>query len=144
MSPSARLYAHASKDLGLHELPGPASQPRIAQAIRVSADWLNPDDSKTAWCGCIRGLWGLETGTGVPTAHYRAASWLMWGRIILRSEAQQGDTVVLHRTGGYHVALLDHFSCDGKSVWLLGGNQGNAVTVAAYDVAKIEGIRRGS
>lgn len=150
-----RLYEHALKDLGLREKEGPGSTPRIATAIKAAADWLDRDDSATAWCGCIRGLWGIETGTGVPRAHYRAASWLSWGKVIADARsgienAKQGDTVILRRTGGHHVALWDHL--DGgieqkhdhgaDRVWLLGGNQGDAVSLQRFKVADIVGIRR--
>lgn len=141
MSTSSDIYAHAMKDVGLHELPGSQSQPRIFQAIKVAALWLDGDDSKTAWCGCIRGLWGLETGTGVPREHYRAANWLKWGRAA--ELPVKGDTVIISRKGGHHVGLFDHFSTDLKGVWLLGGNQSDKVGVNKYDVTSILGIRRG-
>lgn len=148
---SLKLYQHALMDLGLHELPGPESAPRIALAIRVAASWLDRDDSETAWCGCIRGLWGLETGTGVPTEHYRAAAWMRWGKVITLKEARQGDTVVLQRTGGFHVGLLDRVPGpeeeDGR-VWVLGGNQGNragstgSVSIAPFERRLVVGVRR--
>lgn len=137
------LHAHATKDLGLKETPGPKSTPRIRLAIEAAARWLPNDDSQTAWCGCIRGLWGMETGTGCPPAHYRAAAWLTWGTPVpsLR-QALQGDTVILSRPGGNHVALLDRYSRDGKTVWLLGGNQSDSVSIAKFSAALIKGIRR--
>ncbi len=143
MNTSQKIYDHAARDLGLKETPGRASTPRIALAIASAASWLDPDDSQTAWCGCIRGLWGLETGTGVPPQHYRARHWLDWGREVSRQEAEQGDTVVLRRTGGHHVGLLDCLSPDGRWIYILGGNQNNATNVQKYDTGLIEGIRRG-
>lgn len=141
MTRSEQIYAHASKDLGLSELPGSKSAPRIQRAIRLSAAWLDDDDSVTAWCGCIRGLWGIETATGVPPAHYRAKSWLEWGQGIAGPAfAIKGDTVILHRPGGYHVALFDRFS--GNFVFTLGGNQSNAVNISRYRSTDIVGIRR--
>lgn len=134
------IYAHALKDLGLKETPGQASTPRIKLAIETSASWLNPDDSQTAWCGAIRGLWGLETGTGVPPEHYRAKSWLGWGEPIKLSEAMQGDTIVFKRPGGYHVALFNGVGTGVVNV--LGGNQSNAVNFSNYPTSNIVGIRR--
>lgn len=139
---SQAIYDHAKKDLGLKEVPGPKSAPRIALAIETAAKWLDRDDSETPWCGCIRGLWGLETGTGVPKEHFRAFSWSVWGYPVQQRGAKQGDTVVLKRSGGHHVGLLDHFSEDGKKVFLLGGNQSNAVTIAPFAVESIVSIRR--
>jgi uncharacterized protein (TIGR02594 family) len=140
MSTSDRLYAHASKDLGLAEVPGPKSHPRIRQAIEMAADWLDEDDSKTAWCGCIMGLWCYELDLGVPAARYRAASWLNWGMNIPLDSARKGDVVVLSRSGGNHVALFDRK--EGGQIYLLGGNQSNKVSVAPYSAGLVLGVRR--
>jgi uncharacterized protein (TIGR02594 family) len=131
------------KYLGLKEIPGPASDPTITAWIKQSASWLDGDDSKTAWCGCMRGAIGIATGTGAPPAHYRAASWAKWGRAVDITKPscwQQGDTIVMTRPGGNHVAVLDHVS--GKTAFLLGGNQSNAVTIARFDISKITHVRR--
>lgn len=138
---SQLIYDHARKDLGLKETPGKRSTPRIKQAINASAKWLNDDDSATPWCGCIRGLWGLETGTGVPKEHFRAASWLKWGAPVALADARRGDTVVLSRPGGNHVGLFDRE--ERGFIYLLGGNQSNAVTVAAFGKTLVKGVRRG-
>lgn len=141
---SQRLYEHALKDLGLKESPGRASTPRIRQAIVAAAGWLDPDDTVTAWCGCIRGLWGLETGTGVPSEHFRARSWMRWGSPVgTIREAVRGDTLIFQRKGGFHVALFDRLGPDGARVFVLGGNQSNMVSVAPYRMDTLEAIRRG-
>jgi uncharacterized protein (TIGR02594 family) len=136
-----KLYKHAKQDLGLKETPGKGSTLRIRQAIKRAAGWLDGDDSVTAWCGCIRGLWGLETGTGVPKEHYRAKSWLEWGRPVNLEDAVPGDTVVLKRPGGYHVGLFDRLDAQAGKVWLLGGNQGNAVNVSPFSIHDVVGVR---
>lgn len=140
MNTSERLYHHARRDLGLAEVPGAKSHPRIKLAIETAARWLNGDDSQTSWCGCIMGLWCLELGLGVPAAYYRAASWLNWGMKVEDSEAGLGDVVVLKRNGGNHVALLDHI--EGKRWYLLGGNQSNTTSIASYADDLVLGVRR--
>lgn len=139
---SDAIYEHALKDLGLAEVVGKRSHPRIARAIKEAANWLNPDDSATPWCGCIRGLWGIETGTGVPAAHYRAASWAKWGKAVALDPTQwkRGDTVVMGRSGGNHVTLFSHMK--GGKAYCLGGNQSNAVTLAPFAVSGIWAVRR--
>lgn len=138
---SARIYNHALRDNGLKEIPGPKSQPRISHAINVAATWLDPDDSKTAWCGCIRGLWGLETGTGVPPAHYRAASWAKWGRPVEWPEVKQGDTIIMQRPGGNHVGLYVRHNA--THVWLFGGNQSDQCNETKFKRELVTHIRRG-
>jgi len=143
MTTSELIYDHAKRDLGLKEVDGPFSNPRIVLAISFAAPWLDKDDSKTAWCACLRGLWAHETQTGSPPAYYRAINWLKWGNKISNiALAKQGDTVVLERKGGNHVGLFS--SWDGKSdtFKLLGGNQSNQCSIASFKISTIEGIRR--
>lgn len=142
MNNNTRLYNHALKDLGLREIPGKASHPRIRLAIETAAKWLDGDDSQTAWCGCIMGLWCLEAGLSVPKAYYRAAQWLEWGVKVDKAEAELGDVVVLKRSGGNHVATLDHIDRERGRWHLLGGNQSNAVTIAPYAPELVLGVRR--
>jgi len=139
---SERIYGHALRDNGLKEMPGRASEPRITAAILAAASWLDPDDSKTAWCGCIRGLWGIETGTGVPPEHYRAASWATWGTAVPGGlkNAVQGDTIVMTRTGGNHVCLF--VRQDATHVWCFGGNQSDAVNVQKFPKSRVTHVRR--
>ncbi len=137
VSHSARLYAHALMDNGLREVAGAASNPRIKQAILGAASWLNPDDSKTAWCGCIMGLWCREIGLPVPAEYYRALNWLNVGTPVQLADAVPGDIVVISRSGGNHVALFKD-----AALTLYGGNQSNAVNHAAFDRSLLRGIRR--
>jgi uncharacterized protein (TIGR02594 family) len=136
---AARLYAQALKDKGLKETPGSASTPRIKRAIMEAASWLDPDDSVTAWCGCIMGLWCSEVGITPPAAYYRAANWLNVGKPVDISKAKQGDIVVLSRSGGNHVGLYHSHSA--THITLLGGNQSNAVNLSAYSRSSLRGIR---
>lgn len=139
---SQRIYTHALRDKGLKEVPGSGSNPRIQQAIANAAQWLDKDDSKTAWCGCIRGQWGIETGTGVPPEHYRAASWAKWGKAVKSlDEAVPGDTIVMTRPGGNHVCL--YVSHNATHVWCYGGNQSDACNETRFPRERVTHIRRG-
>ncbi len=140
MSTSEKLYLHASKDFGLKEIPGSASNPRIKSAISTAAGWLDKDDSETAWCGCIMGLWCIEIDVTPPSTYFRAASWLNVGKPVETEKSVRGDIVIFSRSGGNHVTLVDHW--DEDFIWCLGGNQSNAVTIAKYSREKIKGIRR--
>jgi uncharacterized protein (TIGR02594 family) len=139
---SQAIFDHALKDIGVSEIIGPKSHPRISLAIKSSANWLPISDGDVPWCGCIRGLWGLETGTGVPAAHYRAASWAKWGKAVPLDPAQwrKGDTVVMGRAGGNHVALFSHIK--GERVFCLGGNQSDSVSLTSFSISGIWAVRR--
>jgi len=138
---SKRIYEHALRDAGLKETPGAASTPRIRTAIIAAAKWLPQDDSKTAWCGCIRGLWGIETGTGVPAEHYRAASWAKWGKPMRWETVMLGDTIVMTRPGGNHVCLYVRHNA--THVWCFGGNQADSCNVTRFPRERVTHIRRG-
>ena len=140
MKTSERLYQHAAKDLGLKELPGSLSQPRIKKAIKLAAEWLDGDDSETAWCGCIMGLWFIELGMTPPKAYYRAANWLNIGKAIKIEFSVRGVLVIFSRSGGNHIAMVDHW--DDNYVYCLGGNQANQVSITRYSRSKIEGVRQ--
>lgn len=143
LSSSARIFAAAYKYLGTREIPGARSNPQISAWIKEAAGWLDQDDSKTAWCGCFRGHIGHQTATGSPPAHYRAASWATWGQPVdvkRPQDWQQGDTIVMSRSGGNHVCLFHHY--DGERVWCLGGNQGDAVSIASFPISRITHVRR--
>lgn len=140
MNNSLKLYNHALADFGLSEVSGSGSNARIKQAITLAADWLDKDDSKTAWCGCMMGLWFKELGLQPPAEFFRANNWRNVGKKILLSEAKQGDIVILTRTGGKHVAILSKH--EKGMVYLLGGNQNNQVNISAYNQALVEEVRR--
>lgn len=137
---SKKLYEHALKDFGLAEVSGKASNPRIQKAIVRAADWLDSDDSKTAWCGCMMGLWCRELGLPVPKEYFRAASWRTVGKEVPVSDAVPGDIIIMARPGGNHVTLFSRVK-DGL-VYCLGGNQANAVNISAYSVGVIDNLRR--
>ncbi|WP_009962996.1 TIGR02594 family protein [Verrucomicrobium spinosum] len=137
---SQQIYDLALRYLGVAETPGQQSNPLIAEMFKTAPSWLDQDDSKTAWCGIFRGYLGLWCGTGVPKEHYRARKWLEWGQEVKLKDAKRGDTVVTSRDGGHHVALFDRL--EGGRVYLLGGNQGNRVSIAPFPPSVIQGVRR--
>jgi uncharacterized protein (TIGR02594 family) len=142
LNKSARIYQEAKKYLGVHEVDGPGSNPLIRGWILQAADWLDQDDSKTPWCGCFRGAIGLATATGVPENHFRAASWKAWGLPVgSLATAQKGDTLIFQRPGGFHVGLFAGLQGNGNPL-VLGGNQGDAVTILEHHKESLLSIRR--
>lgn len=145
-STSRRIYLAALEHLGTREVPGSRSHAQIQQWINEAATWLDQDDSKTAWCGCFRGHLGIITATGVPREHFRAASWAKWGEAVGLKRPdlwEQGDTIVMTRPGGNHVCLFH--GIDPKNagrIECLGGNQGDAVSIASFPLSRITIVRR--
>lgn len=144
VNPNEAILRLAWKYLDVCEVPGPKSNKLIQGWIKQAADWLDGDDSKTAWCGCFRGALGHETATGCPAAFYRAANWQNWGVPVDVKNASTwlpGDTIIMKRPGGFHVTLF--VALKGKAgVQCLGGNQGDKVCVATYKLSDIIAVRR--
>lgn len=100
------------------------------------------DPKTTAWCAAFvnssLGQAGIK-GTGSNMAR----SFLKWGEET--KEPAKGDLAVFSRGNPNspfgHVGFFDSMTPDGK-IRVLGGNQGNAVSYAAYDPGKLLGFRR--
>jgi len=82
-----------------------------------------------------------------------ARSWLGVGRVVSLATAQpKNDVVIFQRGGGGeqpgpenmtapgHVALFSY--AEGNRIWVLGGNQGNSVSLAPYGRERVLGVRR--
>lgn len=117
--------------LGEKEIRGPKHNPKIVtfwQKIRLPGI----KDDETPWCAAFVGAC-LELAGFVSTRKGNARSYKNWGRKL--SKPCVGAIVVFWRgsRSGWkgHVGYL--VGIDGKGRWLiLGGNQGNAVSIRAY------------
>lgn len=141
-------YALAARFLGLKEVPGKVANPQILAMLQLDAEW--PPDDEVPWCSAfvnyIAWLLRLERSKSL-----RARSWLEVGRPVPAVGMNRGwDVVILNRGPGVqpgadvidapgHVGFYSG-SADGQ-IYLLGGNQGNAVSVAGYRYNRILGVR---
>lgn len=133
----------------LQERPGTASHPYIEWAHSLSGLGLDtPDD--VPWCSSW--LNSLAWLLGLPRSKSAAArSWLKVGSpVVSLFEAQVGNDVVILNRGGSsdpnvsgpgHVGIFAGLQGN-THVLLLGGNQSDAVTVQAFPVDRVLGIRR--
>jgi len=125
----------AKKHLGVRELPGAPTQPVISRWLAQLGAWWKDDE--TPWCGVAVAAWFKTVGYPLPKHWYRAKGWLDWGVMIDRPTI--GAVAVLERPGGGHVGLIVGFTPD--SVTLIGGNQGNAVSIANFPRQRVVGYR---
>lgn len=126
----------ARTDIGLREIAGQRTAPRIHQWLSELGAWWRDDEAP--WCGVAMGAWMDRAGVPIPSAYYRARAWLDWGHQI--HEPIVGAVVVFERTGGGHVALIEGVNAAGD-LMCLGGNQGNAVSVAPFQRSRVLGYR---
>lgn len=119
----------ALSELGTAELPGAKHNPRII-AYHASTRLAAKTD-ETPWCSSFANWVMIEAGY-TATRSAAASSWLSYG---IRTRGRRGTIVVLSRPGGHHVGFVAGMTR--THVWILGGNQGNAVSIAPYSLARV-------
>lgn len=101
----------------------------------------NIDPTETAWCAAFVNATLNEAGLN-GTGLLNAKSFLSWGEEV--TEPVKGDIVVLERgTSAWqgHVGFFQGFDSDGN-IMILGGNQGDAVSITSYPASRLLGYRR--
>lgn len=143
--------------LGTLEGPGTADNPMVIgwadEVARLckrpydnwAADFYNRDS--IPWCGLFMAVVAARASQGreerfPPNKYLSALAWSNWGVTVPPDDICVGDVVVLVRQGGGHVFLAVGTSADRKRVMGIGGNQGNAVTIAEFDARRIYAVRR--
>jgi uncharacterized protein (TIGR02594 family) len=142
-------YELAQRFVGIKEVDGTTSNPQILAMLRLNDTW--PEDDAVPWCSAFANYvaWLLR----LPRSKsLRARSWLLIGEVIDLQAAEPGfDIVVLKRGSGTqpgpdvidapgHVGF--YAGVEGTKVLVLGGNQGNSVSLASYSKKRLLGIRR--
>lgn len=138
------VYDAAHAYLGLKEYPGAKHNPQVIDDFAtVGHGWVQDDE--TPWCAAFAGARLAECGIK-GTGKLNARSYETWGEGVAFDDVERGDVCVFWRkdkNGPYgHVAFFDHYNPDDNTIHVLGGNQGNAVSVAKYPYARLIALRR--
>ena len=142
-------YGIAQRFVGLKEVNGLASNPQILAMLRLDGSWPRTDE--VPWCSAFVNYvaWLLRLPRSKSLG---ARSWLAVGRPIASRDAEAAfDVVVLQRGGANqpgpdviaapgHVGFFAGMEAD--RVLVLGGNQGDAVSLESFPASRILGIRR--
>ncbi len=114
--------------VGLHEIKGAEHAPEILDMWRaIKRSGIQSDE--VPWCAAFVGAC-LERA-GIRSSRFEsAASYLTWGVRI----------VVFSREGGGHVGFVVGQDESGRLL-VLGGNQGDAVSVKAFPRERVTGYR---
>jgi uncharacterized protein (TIGR02594 family) len=126
--------AVAWAELGQSEVSGARANPRIVEYFKQVGHRAVTDD-ETAWCAAFVGAC-LERAGFASTRSLMARSYLDWGEPT--SEPPAGGIAVLSRganTSLGHVGFL--VGMTDTAIYLLGGNQSNAVSVARFDRSRL-------
>jgi uncharacterized protein (TIGR02594 family) len=136
--PQPRWLDFAWADLGVAEIAGARDNTRV---VRYYADVGHPEVSndEVAWCAAFLGACLERAGIG-STRSLLARSYLDWGAPA--HEPRYGAIAVLNRgsdpTLGHVGFLVGETEAD---IILLGGNQGDAVSVQAFPRSRLLGLR---
>lgn len=149
-------YDMAQRFIGTSEVSGEKANPQIMTMLKLDGNaWTEKSGDETPWCSAfvnyVAWLMRLPRSKSLM-----ARSWLTVGTPV-RSSGQTArvvcDVVILKRGGGEqpgpevldapgHVGFFGGLLYKEKKILLLGGNQGNSVSVSHYDVDRVLGIRR--
>lgn len=115
----------AIKELGVSEVPGPGNNPRIVDYHRSTSS--GPSDDEIPWCSSFVNFCFKQAGIK-GTNSKAARSWLGWGYKI--TYPVFGCVVVTSRGTNPAQGHVGFWVGNGK---ILGGNQGDKVSIASFD-----------
>ena len=139
----------AAKFMGLSEVAGAVHNPQIMAMLRTDNAW--PDADEVPWCSAFVNYicWLIS----LPRSKsLRARSWLSVGQQIDIDSAMVGFDIVIFKRGKDpqpgpevieapgHVGF--YYGHTEDQVVILGGNQGDSVSVAKYPISSVLGVRR--
>lgn len=136
------LLLEILKYYGLKEVFGKEHNPEIVKMFHeIGYEWVNDDE--TAWCSAALNYFCFKLGYK-RSGKLDARSWLKVGTVVKVPEL--GDIVVLWRdsptnwTG--HVGLYISEDKATNRIYVLGGNQDNAITIKPYHKSRVLGYRK--
>lgn len=131
-----RWITEAKKYVGTREIPGVKHEPRIIGWWRaIKRGGIKTDE--VPWCAAYVGA--MLEAVGIQSTRFESAkSYLSWG--VPLASPVLGCIVVFTRDGGGHVGFVMGEDERGR-LMVLGGNQGNAVTIAPFERTRVAGYR---
>lgn len=156
--PLPRIVQVGLEMLGVREAPGAANNPIImgwAEEIGEDAIGYRYTGDAVAWCGLAMAVMANRTGRPIPTGPLWALNWSNWQIPVARRRglslknplvfepglvASLGDVMTYRRPGGGHVGVYIGETADAHCV--LGGNQGNAMSLTWIEKSRCVAIRR--
>lgn len=121
-------------ELGQRELPGHNQNARIVAYHQATT--LKATEDEVPWCSSFV-CWCLDQAGLPSTRSAAAASYNVWGRPV--AAPARGVVLVFTRQGGNHVGF--YAGEDETHFLVLGGNQGDAVSLARYPKSRLTGMR---
>lgn len=133
-----KVIVEAYKYYGTKEIVGPQHNPVILDwAKELELEKVYNSD-EIPWCGLYVAIVCKRAGKNVVKNPLWARNWNNWG--VPQKTAMLGDVLVFSRGSGGHVGF--YVGEDAKCYHVLGGNQGNQVSVVRINKSRCIGIRR--
>lgn len=128
--------SEAEKFVGQQEIKGGKHNPLIVQWWKdIKRGGIKDDE--TPWCAAFVGA--MLEHVGIRSTRFESAkSYLGWG--VKLQSPEYGCIVVFTRTGGGHVGFVVGKTESGDLL-VLGGNQGDKVSVRAFSTDRVSGYR---
>lgn len=135
---SPKILVEAVKLIGTKEIVGKKHNPVIMDwAKEVGLNKVYTAD-EIPWCGLFIAYCAHKAGVQVVDKPLWALSWANYGTKV--TEPMLGDILTFKRDGGGHVGL--YVGEDKDCYHVLGGNQGNAVSVTRILKSRLHQARR--
>jgi uncharacterized protein (TIGR02594 family) len=120
----------AMNEIGQKEIPGPKNNLRVMEYHKAAGSFSKGDsEGGDAWCAGFVSWVMKQHGYTPPNYAMRALSWKNFGK---SAKPTFGAIGIKERGGGGHVAFVAGRTRDGKSLYVLGGNQNDAVNILRY------------
>jgi len=138
----SKILQIACAELGVKEIPGSDHNELIlAYAHEAGFEWVNDDE--TPWCSIFVN-WVAKKAGYIQSKNAAARSWLTIGQNVAQPEP--GDLVIFWRehldSWKGHVGFFLGFDSTLERIYVLGGNQGNQVSITAYSEEQLLGFRK--
>jgi len=131
--------ARARELIGTREVPGPQHNKTILEMLYRLKSWIKDDE--TPWCGTFVAHCLQAAGLVYPKHWYRALAYRDYGTAESLDNIPYGAIAIKGRKGGGHVFFAVAQSPSGIMIYGLGGNQNNAVNIAAFSRRDILAVR---
>ena len=135
---SPKILVEAVKLLGTKEVVGKQHNPVImGWAKELKLDKVYTAD-EIPWCGLFIAYCAHKAGVQVVDKPLWALNWAKYGKKV--NEPMLGDVLTFRRDGGGHVGI--YVGEDKDCYHVLGGNQGNSVSVTRILKPRLHQARR--
>ena len=131
-TPDLPWIVEARRYIGMAEIPGKQHNPTIQNWLRTLKAWWADDE--TPWCGTFVAHCCRTANRDIPKDWFRALAWAEAGERL--TAPAYGCIAVFSRTGGGHVGFVVGRDRSGN-LMILGGNQGNKVSIAKFSKDRV-------